>query len=76
MGFVIELRMMDGTKFYLGSEQMKSFGVQDDPYSYVYACIAGTRGGMLQAFTTSALTGDKEAVNPRMIVSMKVTYTA
>jgi len=65
--------MQSGTKFYLDPAVLDTFGVKDDPRSFVYSAILGTRGGLLPVSSVQELTGARIDINPRLIESVKIT---
>lgn len=69
----IKLTMQSGTVFYLDPKVLESFGVKDDPKSYIYSCILGTRGGLLRVFSAADLSGVPKDINPRLIESVEIT---
>jgi len=69
----IELTMQSGAKYFLDPKLLDSFGVKDDPESYIYSCILGTRGGMVRGYAAADLAGVPTFLNPRLIESAKVT---
>jgi len=70
---VIELTMQSGTKFYLDPAVLDTFGVKDDPRSYIFSAINGARGGLMTVKSAKELTGANTYINPRLIESVTIT---
>lgn len=69
----IELTMQSGAKYFMDPKELNSFGIPDDPKSYIYSCILGTRGGLVKGFAAADLLGAPTYLNPRLIESAKIT---
>lgn len=69
----IELTMQSGAKYFMDPSELNSFGIPDDPKSYIYSCILGTRGGLVKGFAAADLAGAPTYLNPRLIESAKIT---
>ena len=70
----IELTMITGEKYFVDTADMYSGGIADNPESYIGNYISGTRGPMMRVNTLVDGSGTEHYINPKMIVSMTVTY--
>ncbi|AIW03347.1 hypothetical protein CPT_Mater190 [Bacillus phage Mater] len=70
----IELKMMDGSSFFIDTMDMQTLGIPDNPEAYVNSFLAGSRGPLMQVNLAVDGAGGKTYINPHMIISVKVTY--
>jgi hypothetical protein len=70
----VELTLFGGSKSYVPSSEFESFGVPETAEAIIGAYIAGSKGPLLKVNTLEDMTGEYFYINPKAILSMKVTY--
>lgn len=70
----VEITLINGTKGFVFPEEFNTFGVPESAESVIGSYIAGSRGPQLKVNSDDTFTGETFYVNPRLIVSYKVTY--